>query len=295
MRNLVVLLIVVLFVGCATVKDDWYAARRVNTVQSYLQFLEKHPKSKYAPRAKNKIQSLKDAAILKNAKSGNTEKVLELLNDGADINATDKFGNTPLHFAIRHKHQQVASVLIKNGANINAAGELGNTPLHLSVYTNQNDVTTLLNKSNANAEIHNKYGLLPNEMQQLPKVEELVISAAKLIDRSGKWTDRRKGRIVYDEIKKTKSEFVVNSIVLKVIYVKKYRLQVLLLAVKLGIPGSEKKLVDVLMDYGNKSMAEDFLNSGSNQLSSGGRSWANAHGYNVRTGPGSHRSSWGRF
>ncbi|MCP4954383.1 MAG: hypothetical protein GY919_02010 [Photobacterium aquimaris] len=51
----------------------------------------------------------------------------------------------------------------------------------------------------------------------------------------------------------------------------------------------------VLKKYGNKSMAEDFLNSGSEILAEGGRSWARAHGLTVARGKGSHRSTWGRF
>jgi len=73
------------------------------------------------------------------------------------------------------------------------------------------------------------------------------------------------------------------------------RLQVLFVAVKLGIAGSEEKLVEVLEAFGDKSMAEDYLNSGSSKLYEGGRAWAQRRGYRVDTGIGSHRVSWGRF
>ncbi|MCB2102994.1 MAG: hypothetical protein KDE22_19115, partial [Rhodobacterales bacterium] len=66
-------------------------------------------------------------------------------------------------------------------------------------------------------------------------------------------------------------------------------------SIKLGLPDSARQLNDLLMRHGSKSMAEDYLNSGSRQLADGGRAWASAHGYRINTGPGSHRSSWGRF
>ena len=47
--------------------------------------------------------------------------------------------------------------------------------------------------------------------------------------------------------------------------------------------------------YGDESMAEDYLNSGSRLLANAGREWARAHGYNVSTGFGSHRATWGDF
>lgn len=53
----------------------------------------------------------------------------------------------------------------------------------------------------------------------------------------------------------------------------------ILLATKLNNSGMEKDLVGVLTEYGDKCMAEDYLNYGSSLLKDAGRRWASAHGY----------------
>lgn len=270
-------------------------ARKTNTVASYGKFLEAYPKGKNADRARRRKQTLLDAAILKSAKSGDAGKTRRLIAGGADVNATDRFGNTPLHLAIDGNHPRISNLLIDNGANVDAVGAFGNTPLHQSIHSGQADTTRRLLERDADTRIRNTFGLVADEMARLPEIEALVVSTAKLIDRNGQWKNRRKGRKGYNRLRRRKNLQVVNSIVLKVIHSEDIRLQVLLLAVKLGIPGSENILTDVLKDHGDKAMAEDFLNSGSRALASGARAWAKAHGYDVHSGPGSHRSAWGYF
>jgi hypothetical protein len=65
------------------------------------------------------------------------------------------------------------------------------------------------------------------------------------------------------------------------------------LVVKLGVPGTQKALNDLLMEYGDEEMAEDYLNCGSNELYDGGVAWAEANGYYILTSFGSHRVSGG--
>lgn len=56
-----------------------------------------------------------------------------LIMAGADCNATDDMGETPLFTAIREGSVRCAQLLIKNGASLNVACEDGTTPLHLAV------------------------------------------------------------------------------------------------------------------------------------------------------------------
>lgn len=53
------------------------------------------------------------------------------------------------------------------------------------------------------------------------------------------------------------------------------------------------ELKDLLMRFGDKPLAEDYLNCGNSQLRAAGESWANSHGYNIGAGNGSHRVRWG--
>ena len=58
---------------------------------------------------------------------GDLEAVKQHLDAGVDINAKDKEGWTPLHFASDRKN--VAEFLIKKGADVNAKNAYGFTPL----------------------------------------------------------------------------------------------------------------------------------------------------------------------
>ena len=64
---------------------------------------------------------------------GNLEVALKLLEYGADINAENAFGSTPLHWASRGHHFEDGSVLrllLKHGGDVNSRDTRGLTPLH---------------------------------------------------------------------------------------------------------------------------------------------------------------------
>lgn len=130
--------------------------------------------------------------------------------------------------------------------------------------------------------------------EKLEVVDALVMTGAYLLDDNAKWTDTKQARRVYDIIKELKEEVATEALVRNVLKTD-HRLQVLFLGIKLGIPGSEEKLISALMEHGDKMMAEDYLNSGSSKLHDGGRKWANMNGYLIRSGLGSDRAGWGQF
>ena len=57
------------------------------------------------------------------------------------------------------------------------------------------------------------------------------------------------------------------------------RHSIILLAVKLGIPESDKSLNGILLAYGDKELARSYLISGSDSLREGARHWLRSHGY----------------
>lgn len=59
---------------------------------------------------------------------GDAETVAALIRAGADVNATNVAGATPLHYGVGSEH--VVELLLKAGANANARSKTGNTPLH---------------------------------------------------------------------------------------------------------------------------------------------------------------------
>jgi len=125
-------------------------------------------------------------------------------------------------------------------------------------------------------------------------IDNLVFEGASCLSEEAEWIDIEKARRIYDILKTVKGEVVVDSLA-RHVYKPEIRLRALFLGVKLGIPGTEERLNDILMKHGDKEMAEDFLNSGSGKLEKGGREWAKKHGYFILPGMGSQRVIWGQF
>jgi len=71
------------------------------------------------------------------AAEGQLATVKFLLEKGADVNATDRWGRTPLDDAISSKHQDVVELLLKSGANKSSFNS--KTPI---VLTNTNEEVT---------------------------------------------------------------------------------------------------------------------------------------------------------
>jgi len=202
---------------------------------------------------------------------------------------------TPLHKAAIQGNVNNIDEYIKEGIPVNKQDDKGNTPLHYAYYYGQKEAIERLEAYGADLTIRNKEGETPLDMKKIANAERLLSNCVQLMDISGHWFDRNKARPLYQQLKEIDGEIVTKVIVHKVIQDKKNRLPVLFVAIKLGIPGSEERLNDVLKAYGDVSMAEDYLNSGSSILYEGGRQWAEDHGYRINTGFGHHRAGWGRF
>jgi ankyrin repeat protein len=63
------------------------------------------------------------------ARDGDLAGVQAELDKGADVNAKDEEGWTPLHFAAARDHKEIAELLIVNGAEVNAKDVYDKTPL----------------------------------------------------------------------------------------------------------------------------------------------------------------------
>lgn len=60
------------------------------------------------------------------------EFVEGLLKEGADINFTDRYGQTVLHEVARIWHVDVAMFVLENGGDVNKRDDYGRTPLHVA-------------------------------------------------------------------------------------------------------------------------------------------------------------------
>ena len=91
-----------------------------------------------------------DRALLDAAEKGNIEAVKKTLADGADVNAKDDNGWTPLHWAATSFDKEVSEYLITMGADVNAAETVsGMTPLHFAAAGDQKEIVELLLASGA--------------------------------------------------------------------------------------------------------------------------------------------------
>ncbi|CAH1183540.1 unnamed protein product [Ceutorhynchus assimilis] len=79
-----------------------------------------------------------------------------LLKFGAEIERKDKFGRTALHFASQNGHSAVVNSLLKNSADLNVLENNGDTPLHYATSNNKPEVVLLLLEHGALLNIENK-------------------------------------------------------------------------------------------------------------------------------------------
>jgi ankyrin repeat protein len=67
--------------------------------------------------------------------SAQAETIAFLISVGADPNAVDRSGVTPLHRAVRTRSLAAVQALIDGGADVRRPNKSGSTPLHLAVQT----------------------------------------------------------------------------------------------------------------------------------------------------------------
>jgi ankyrin repeat protein/uncharacterized caspase-like protein len=88
---------------------------------------------------KNNRSSLKEtdsnlnSALHIAAENQNPDIVNYLLDQGADVNHKNLWGENPIYSSIRMNNIEIIKTLIKNGGNVNAKNNHGESPLHIAV------------------------------------------------------------------------------------------------------------------------------------------------------------------
>lgn len=73
-----------------------------------------------------------NAQLLAAASAADFAAVRRALQEGADPNCCDQAGSTPLHFAVRRRRRDIASVLILAGASPHVPDAFGDTAWSLA-------------------------------------------------------------------------------------------------------------------------------------------------------------------
>ncbi len=84
-----------------------------------------------------------------------------LLARGADVNAPDDKGSTPLHYAALHNQRDILLTLLDHHADVNHANSAGQTALHIAVAQHNVVNAQLLLDRGANPDLADKAGQTP--------------------------------------------------------------------------------------------------------------------------------------
>ena len=97
--------------------------------------------------------------LLSGAKDGNMKLTTQAIEQGADIDRIDQYGDTALLIACENSHEEVAEFLIEKGANIEARNNHSSTVIMRAAMKGEADVVSLLIKKGANVNAVNKAGI----------------------------------------------------------------------------------------------------------------------------------------
>ncbi|KAG4422088.1 hypothetical protein IFR04_004829 [Cadophora malorum] len=87
--------------------------------------------------------------------------VTALLKLGAHVNASDVFGETPLHWAALNSRSRLTEILLNHGAKVDATSRLGETPLHFASRKGCNESVKLLIEHGADVNARCENGFTP--------------------------------------------------------------------------------------------------------------------------------------
>jgi ankyrin repeat protein len=119
------------------------------------------------------------------AREGSIEAVKQHIADGADVNAKNFMGWTPLHFVASRRDKEIAELLIAKGADVNAKDDDGSTPLHVAAYNGHKEIVVLLIDAGADVNAQDVLGSNKGKTPLNAANEENHTETANLLRKHG--------------------------------------------------------------------------------------------------------------
>ena len=124
-------------------------------------------------------------------RSGHKEMAMALINKGADVNSRDKYQRTPLHRACIEAHMELAMALVDRGADVEARDVDQRTPLHLVFFNGNVKLAMALVDRGADVNAKDKSNKTPLDLIKKPekkkKLEEYIKPKRNFITTKKQW------------------------------------------------------------------------------------------------------------
>ena len=102
--------------------------------------------------------SSRDAAIHEAIAKDDAESLRILVENDADVDARDLFGEPALHAAIEENDPEMVRILVEAGANVDAKNSFGDPALHRAILKGNSAIVRILVDAGADVKITNAFG-----------------------------------------------------------------------------------------------------------------------------------------